>query len=219
MLNKHITQRRFEKAKKLWRSDTPSSTTMTLLTLPKELRLQIFSELLVDPDPIVFGANWDFSRSPSRPLVRYKEDGLCPAVLQLNRQTHSEASPILYINNCFKFSDDPIPSFTGSADIAPFFSQIGSQTSRIRHICITLPSSHDFFDYQTRVELLEPYAKNLKLIRDTCTGITTFELSVDPHCVDDVLGDSPMAAGSRFARRALQGYPFTKKYHCQHPGG
>lgn len=51
----------------------------------------------------------------------------------------------------------------------------------IRHICIPFPT----FDYPqpTRAILHEAHIENLGLIRDTCTGIQTLELSVPPeHC-------------------------------------
>jgi hypothetical protein len=163
---------------------------MSLLSLPKELRLQIFSELLVDPEPIVFVANWG---RRSRPLIRYKKDGLCPAILRLNKQTHSEASPLLYASNRFRFSDNLMSRFTKSAEIAAFFCENGFQASLIRYICITL-SNLVYGDDQIRFEFQEEYAKNLEFIRDTCIGITTLELSIPPDCASNVLRDSPFTA-------------------------
>jgi hypothetical protein len=166
---------------------------MALLSLPKELRLQIFSELLIVPAPIVFGVNWDSPSGRPRPLIRYYQAGLCPAILQLNRQTHSEASPLLYARNRFQFSDCITSYEIDSAEIAPFFAQIGSQASLIRHICIALPG----WNYDQSGELsLQYHTRSLQAIRDTCTGIKTFQVSIsaDGHGADEVLGDSPKAA-------------------------
>jgi hypothetical protein len=106
---------------------------------PYEIRLNIYSELLVHPEPIVFVADYGPS---SPPLFRSKRDGLCPALLRVNKKVHSEASPLLYSNNRFRFPD--ILTSTDSAYIAPFLRQIGSQASLIRHICISFPTFDDF---------------------------------------------------------------------------
>jgi hypothetical protein len=105
---------------------------------PTEIRLKIYSEPLVDSEPIIFIADYGLS---SPPLFRSKRDGLCPALLRVNKRAHSEASPLLYSNNRFRFPDifTSTPSATDSAHIAPFLSQIGSQASLIRHICIAVP--------------------------------------------------------------------------------
>jgi len=63
-----------------------------------------------------------------------------------------------------------------SAHIAPFLRQIGSQASLIRRICISFPSFDDF--QHDKARLHEAHIKNLELIRDTCTSITTLELSL-----------------------------------------
>ncbi|RDL35191.1 Uncharacterized protein BP5553_07122 [Venustampulla echinocandica] len=166
---------------------------MNLFGLPKEIRLQIYSELLVHLEPIVFLADHG---PPSPPLFRSKRDGLCPALLQLNKQAHSEASPLLYSNNRFRFPDvfTSISSATDSAHITPFLSQIGSQASLIRYICITFPTYPSFYDPQyDGARFRESNIKNLELIRDKCTSITTLELSIPPNREDFVFDDSSMA--------------------------
>ena len=57
--------------------------------------------------PIVFVADYG---PPSPPLFRSKREGLCPALLEVNKKVHSEASPLLY-------SD--VWTSTDSAHIAP----------------------------------------------------------------------------------------------------
>jgi hypothetical protein len=111
---------------------------------------------------------------------------------------YSEASPLLYSNNRFRFPDicTSTPSATDSAHIVPFLSQIGSQASLIRHICIAFPT---FDDYRRgRAKLHEAHIKNLELIRDTCTSITTLELSLSKtfplDSANDALDDSPIVA-------------------------
>jgi hypothetical protein len=144
---------------------------MGFFDLPKEIRLQIYSELLVHPEPIVLVAAYG---PPSPPLLRSRRNGLCPALLQLNKQAHSEASPLLYSNNRFRFPD--IWNLTDSAHIAPFLLQIGPQANLVRHIRISFPTFDDF--RHSSASLHEAHIKNLELIRDTCTSITTLELSL-----------------------------------------
>ncbi|KAI0182705.1 hypothetical protein EV127DRAFT_322320, partial [Xylaria flabelliformis] len=167
---------------------------MNFFHLPKEIRLQIYSELLVLPEPIVFLVNYG---PPSPSLSRSNRDGLCPALLRVNKQVHSEASSLLYSNNRFRFPDvfTSVSSTTKSAHMAPFLRQIGSQASLIRYICITIPAFPTFYDsQQDRAMFHQAQIKNLELLRDTCTSITTLELSAPSDCADYVFDDSPIAA-------------------------
>jgi hypothetical protein len=164
---------------------------MNLLDIARELRLQIYSEVLVLSEPIVFVADDD---SPSRPLFWSEKDELCPALLRVNKLVYNEASPILYSKNCFQFPDVLIatPSRTLSAHIAPFLHQIGCQASHIRHICIPFP---DFDELQDKAPALyQADIDNLDLVRTTCSGIRTLELLVSRGCADYTLGDLSIAA-------------------------
>jgi len=69
---------------------------MGLFDLPVEIRLKIYSELLVLPEPIVA----DYGPSLP-PLFRSRRNGLYPAILRANRKVYGEASPLLYSNNRF----------------------------------------------------------------------------------------------------------------------
>ena len=143
-----------------------------------EIRLQIYSELLVHPGPIDFLA--DFGPL-SPPLFRGQKYGLCPAILRVSRMIHREASPLLY-SNCFRFPEVfTTPSAPTSAHIGPFLDQIGSHARLIRHICIPFPA----FDYPqpARAVLHEAHIENIELVRVNCTSIQTLELSIPPeHC-------------------------------------
>ncbi|KAH6690201.1 hypothetical protein BKA61DRAFT_625800 [Leptodontidium sp. MPI-SDFR-AT-0119] len=76
--------------------------TMNFFGLPKEIRVQLYSELLVLLEPIVFEAAYG---PPPPPLFRSIRNGLCLVLLQVNKQAHSEASSLLYFNNRFRFPD------------------------------------------------------------------------------------------------------------------
>lgn len=164
---------------------------MNIFDIALEIRLKIYSELLVLSEPIVFVADY----GPSSPrLFRSERDGLSPVLLRINKRIHSEANTLLYSKNRFQFPKLLIstPPATDSAHIAPFLHQIGSQASHIRHICIPFPN----FDYPQpdSAKLHKAHIKNLNLVRDTCTSIRTLELWVSPDCANYALSDSPIAA-------------------------
>ena len=159
---------------------------MNFFDIATEIRLKIYSELLVLSEPIVFLAY----RSPS--LFRSQRERLYPALLRANRRVHREASPLLYSNNRFQFPEvftfTFAPTATSNVHIAPFLYQIQSQASLIRHICIPL----HIFDYPqfSGVRFHKAHIKILELIRDTCTSIKTLELLVSPDYDNYPLGDS-----------------------------
>ncbi|KAL2047868.1 hypothetical protein ABVK25_011277 [Lepraria finkii] len=155
-----------------------------------EIRLKIYSELLVHSGPIDYIADYG---PPSPPLFRRQRDGLCPAVLRVSRIMHGEASPLLYSSNCFPFPEVfTTPSAPTSTHIGPFLDQIGSHGRLIRHICIPFPT----FDYPqpARAILHEAHIENLELIRDTCAGIRTLELLGPPEHCNYALSHSAIAA-------------------------
>ena len=166
---------------------------MNFSSIATEIRLKIFSELLVLSELIDFVADYG---PPLPPLFRRQRDGLSPAVLRVSRMMHREASPLLYSNNRFRFPEvfTSTPSAPTGAHIGPFLDQIGSHARLIRYICIPFPT----FDYPqpARAILHEVHIKNLELIRDTCAGIQTLELLVSPEHYNYALSRSTIAAGA-----------------------
>ena len=168
---------------------------MHFFDLPPELRLQIYSELLVLPKPIIFKSG---NGSPSTPLSRREQDGLCPALLRINKKVYSEANALLYSKNRFKFIYryfDNIP-ITDKAPIASFLCRIGSNAGQIRHMSIpfpafvnTNPSEIEYDDARIDAQM-----KNLRLVRDVCTSIKIIELYGDVGYVDFLLLRSSFAA-------------------------
>jgi hypothetical protein len=57
--------------------------TVDVFGFPYEIRLNIYSEVLIISDPIVFVAEYG---PPSPPLLRSRRDGLHPAHLRVNKQ-------------------------------------------------------------------------------------------------------------------------------------
>lgn len=158
---------------------------MKFLDFATEIRLSIYSELLVLDEPIVFVTD-DGPSSP--PFFRSIPHGLCPALLRSCSRVYREASPLLYSNNRFRFPQ----IITNSAHIAPFLCQVGPQASLIYYISIAFPT----FDYPRSggIRLQKEHIKNLELIRDACTSIRTLELFVSPDHGNYALNDSETVA-------------------------
>ncbi|KAF9869467.1 hypothetical protein CkaCkLH20_13064 [Colletotrichum karsti] len=76
-----------------------TSTSSEFLDIPIEIRLEIYSHLLLCP-PL------DKLAPDTRPVQR-----LHPAILKVNRQIHDEASPILYCKNIFLAHETLLASF------------------------------------------------------------------------------------------------------------
>ena len=149
---------------------------MQFFSLPTEIRLKIYKELLVSPRPIVFVPAYDLQLPP---LVQSDPVCLCPALLRVNKKVYMEAIPFLYSHNHFRFPNIFVPPrpFTDAATIAPIIRQIGSQASLIRNLCISFPKFQS--DGQdSEISIWQPDIINLELIRDACTGITTLGLLI-----------------------------------------
>jgi len=163
---------------------------MGFLDVATEIRLQIYSELLVLSEPIKFVTNFG---PPSPPLFRSRRDGLCPAVLRVCRTVYDEAIPLLYSSNRFQFPEvfGSTRSVSTYAHVAPFLIQIGLQAKLIHHICIPFPT----FDYPVpeRTRLDEVHIENLELIRKTCKNVKTLELLVPAEHSNYALRDWPIA--------------------------
>ncbi|RKK77230.1 hypothetical protein BFJ68_g16715 [Fusarium oxysporum] len=146
---------------------------MDLFAFPAEVRLKIYSQLLVHPALI----NLEKREYPSPARLRLEESiDLCPALLRICKQVYDEAVPLLYSDNCFHFpeEDEAKTGYATGTTLALFLGQIGLLAKLVHHVCITLPNRSTLLDTQ----LDEDYLKDLDLIRDACVNITTLELSL-----------------------------------------
>jgi hypothetical protein len=165
---------------------------MLFLELPTEIRLKIYAELLVVEEsiPLVLV----YSTPPRAVRRRQRGDELSPAVLRLNKHIHDEAGPVLYSHNVFRF-----PNFMknlGSKEIihiGVFLSQIGSNADLIRHI--SLPYSHTAVvrDSSGFFQLPPGFIRNLELIRDACTSLSSLQLTL-PMYINIVFSEWRTAA-------------------------
>lgn len=172
---------------------------MSLLSLPAEIRIKVYIQLTVVEGPILFEAEYG---SPSPVLIRYRRDGLCPALLRVNKMVFCEAISLLYSKNRFKFPDILTPSFptTDFAYLSPFIKQIGSHACLVRHVCLNFPNLH-YYGHRY-MGLHESQIKSLKLIQHSCTSIQTLEFSLNTRtCPLDDLCEVAEALGIIDERR------------------
>ncbi|TGO23783.1 hypothetical protein BPAE_0122g00390 [Botrytis paeoniae] len=164
-------------------SPVPRSQTSKLkfLDLTIEIRLKIYEELLVAPEPL----SLIFSSSPgdSAQLIAAREDSDCfsPQLLRVSKQFHHEATPLLYRNNRFhlsrlyeEFGDRLMPCNEG---IIKFLTQMGNyNASLIRHLGIYFPLTRNDSD-------TDPVKNQaLDFIHKNCTGLTTVRILLWNSC-------------------------------------
>jgi hypothetical protein len=126
------------------------------LNLPGELRTEIYSLVLLHPDPI---RPWSFSY-----------DTLNPSLFLVNKSIHHETIPLFYSQNRFTFTYDY------SEEIATFLLKIGpNNANSIRHICISFP---EFRCLKTGdVSLEYEGVEVLTAIQSGCASLTTLTMS------------------------------------------
>lgn len=165
---------------------------MHLFDLPAEIRLKIFSELLVLEEPISLVLEYS---TPLRAVRRRQRgDQLSPALLRLNKQAHAEAGAVLYSQNIFRFPN--LWKNISSKEIVHsgvFLGQIGTNASLIRHISFPCPPNSAETDSCGFFQLSGGFVRNLELIRDTCTSLNTLQLTM-PMYVNIMFAQWPIAA-------------------------
>lgn len=94
----------------------------TFLTLPLELRLEVYKHLLTVPpppsirdQPTIYRCSWAASSLAVHPAPK-----LYPQILRVNSQVNAEATPLLYGHNTFVLSKSNLPSlFVPCGDYPP----------------------------------------------------------------------------------------------------
>lgn len=133
------------------------------LSLPSEIRNDIYKHLLVLEDPIECPRNSWLQHSEVRALTT--------GLLLTNKTVHHEASSFFYAQNRFSFF------WCTLEHVESFFEQIGrTNTNWIRHIYIEFPE-FKCLD-QLNVSLEEDSVQILEKIRDECSQLSTIKTSV-----------------------------------------
>jgi hypothetical protein len=133
------------------------------LSLPSELRNNIYRQLLVLPKPVACPTNPWLKQSQVRTLT--------PGLLRANKIVHLEASSMLYAQNRFDFT------MCTSKDIISFLEQIGhNNASYILYIYVDFPKFHylDLHDVTLEDDSLRILAK----IQSDCTKLNTLVTSL-----------------------------------------
>jgi hypothetical protein len=153
---------------------------MHLLQLPSEIRLQIYAELLVQDRPVGFFV--ESTRDGDLRHIRYRRQGLFPAVLRVSRAMSREALPVLYGENCFHLPDAYVPvaleEHIRNPAVELFIRQISpGNAALLRHVRIGFPTS--LAPGILSAPPLHPaHRQAIEALRMACTGLRTLELWV-----------------------------------------
>ncbi|KAF4633894.1 hypothetical protein G7Y89_g4221 [Cudoniella acicularis] len=133
------------------------------LSLPSELRNNIYEQLLVLQEPVACPTHPWFGQSQLRALT--------PGLLRANKTVHLEASSILYAQNRFDFT------MCTSEDVTSFLDQIGrNNASYILYTCVDFPKFH-YLDLHD-VTLEDDSVRILAKIQSDCTRLGTLTTSL-----------------------------------------
>lgn len=153
-----------------------------LLTLPGELRNEIFKQVLVVQGPIEPGP------------YCFQPPSLTRELLRVNKAIHREAISLLYTQNCFDFTE------YDSEDLISFLDNIGrNNASRIQQVYINFPKIRDLGADPLIMD--EDYVRYFAKIQSDCTDLRTITTSArstnamvlkldkldKPHVVGEVL--------------------------------
>ncbi|ESZ89702.1 hypothetical protein SBOR_9915 [Sclerotinia borealis F-4128] len=212
------------------------------LRFPMEIRQMIYMELLVASEPVSFATDpipneiQDLLNRglplPDIPqqLHLYGTYGLCPALLQANKQVHDEAHLLLYTGNRFDFTNNDFkPSLpTNHAVLSLFLDGIGDHNAGLlRYIHIDFPSlEHSYrlmgHKYMPVYDLPSPWMiryeciELIKQIRERCTQVTVVKMLVQNyHECGDIATSSERSHAAEnilnWTNEQLQAVPQLKK--------
>ncbi|KAK8112954.1 hypothetical protein PG984_013480 [Apiospora sp. TS-2023a] len=163
---------------------------MNFLDLPTEIRLKIYTYLLIAQEPICFYDGFE---------------ALCPELLRTCKQIFLEASPALYSDNKFQLILDLDKDLSAAA---PFLEELGSQTHLIRSISIKLTTFNTGVHFPNNaLTLNKTDTAELDAIRVMCPSITTLEFLLDDaHPISDCLITSSWSPNTHDHFQALSLY-------------
>jgi hypothetical protein len=133
-----------------------------LLSLPSEIRNNIYEQLLVLQEPV----------DPFNPWFRLTNLGaLTPGLLLVNKAIHRETSSLLYAQNQFDFTQ------CTSESVTKFLDQIGRNNANyIRHIYIDFPEFNHLD--MNNITLEDDSARILEKIQNDCIKLDTLTTSL-----------------------------------------
>jgi hypothetical protein len=136
----------------------------SLYALPAELKLKIFSELLLHKGPINLLLTWSGNLLwDPYPAVH----DLWPAILRVNRQIYDVARLVLYSENAFQFPDSQV--------FAAFLDRIGTQDDMILRVSLPFPM---LGLWPSEPKDRDIGFEQLDLLRQRCPYLQILELAV-----------------------------------------
>jgi hypothetical protein len=160
---------------------------MSFLSLPSELRVQIYTLILVQDEPLEFIACQGLTTLHNKlSIAGPSRQAADTALLLVSKAIHAEAASILYGENIFIFSNGRYAyENPDAADIiavatvpcfASFAHRIGASNTRsLRHIGLCLPTAWETAP-DGSVAVHGEYAKSLEFIAASCPAVRTLEL-------------------------------------------
>jgi hypothetical protein len=146
-------------------------------SLPSEIRIKIYEELLVAAEIITVVFRYADTVAYDPFPIYGKGSRPSPNIILANKATHQEASPVLYSRNQFRLglntAENARNHTVEHTYIAGFVDYIGpSNASLVRHIHIIFPACdiHQH-DAGRRAEITKISQSTLKLIQDKFTSI------------------------------------------------
>lgn len=145
---------------------------VTLLGLPKGVRLKIYGYALVLLHPVYI------FQEPGSVLETFapEKPKRWLGLLYANRQIHEEASTVLYGMNHFHLMDITQQQ---AALLESFINCVGpTNAASISWLCINFPVTQNTDQQPGMVKLRDDSLRSLVLLQDNCTNLSTLELLV-----------------------------------------
>lgn len=146
-----------------------SSTTASILTLPVEIRRDIFTRVLAVPDSLYL------FQDPGGPVKCFKphKPYAWLALLHTNRQLSYEARAVFYNVNRFTIEEVELPDYPNNL-LGSFIKCIGPiNAGFLSHLRIAFPATERVNGQARQIE--ENSMKNLLLLQSQCIKLNTLE--------------------------------------------
>ncbi|KFY93586.1 hypothetical protein V498_04341 [Pseudogymnoascus sp. VKM F-4517 (FW-2822)] len=169
---------------------------MSLLSLPRNIRDDIFKRVLVVRHPLyLFQDKYSAVVETFGPEIPVR----WLALLYTNRQVHDEASAVLYGLNRFILVDTTPQQVRL---LQSFLNCIGSvNAGLLSHLCINFPVAEMVGEQPGEILLREDGLRSLKLLQDNCINLKTLENFV--HRENSTYLRQASHDDSQFIREAL----------------
>jgi hypothetical protein len=161
------------------------------LSLPTEIRLQIYGHLLIGPDDGDIEYDIQAAMRPASSFPHFRSPSIFPHIILANRTICDEASTVLYGKNIFSFVNFE------AANLVHFIDGIGSHNSNlIRHLSFDFPQFWvcERTEDPGNVTLYSPDAKMLETIAERCGNLKS--LTIRPYSLRNAISQADDEGGA-----------------------